>query len=113
MHAYRRSVPFWRHHFQQSPRSENFTLKTLAVLPAYQGKGYGKRLVKWGLDRALDRGVAAGVITADTNERFYRGCGFDVEVGKITEGEGNPLAGEMDGTILFRDPERDPGGDKK
>lgn len=98
-------MPFWIHHFQQSPRDENFTLKTLAVHPEYQGKGYGKSLVEWGLHRALTQRVSAGVITAAVNEAFYRRCGFNVKVGEITEGQNNPLIGEIDGTILFRYPE--------
>jgi len=103
MNAYRRAVPFFRHHWTGS-RSENFTLKTLGVLPEYQGKGYGKELVKWGLERAMDEGVAAGVISSYSNERFYRKCGFNVKVGKLIEGEGNPLSEFADGVILFKDP---------
>jgi len=74
------------------------------MLPEYQREGYGKRLVKWGLDRALDQGIAARAITANINEVCYRKFGFDVEVGNIADGE-------MGGTILFGYPKSDARGD--
>ena len=106
MHNYAKSVPFWFHHFSQGQAAQNLTLKSLAVLPEEQGKGYGKSLVQWGLDQALEGDYAAAVITADLNEPFYRKCGFDFKAGDITSGDGNPLAGELSGSILFRLPRR-------
>jgi len=106
MQNYAKSVPFWFHHFSQGQAAQNLTLKSLAVVPKEQGKGYGKLLVQWGLDQALEGGHAAAVITADSNEPFYRGCGFNFRAGDIASGDGNPLAGAINGSILFRLPER-------
>ena len=100
--AYQRAVPFFEHHWQGA-RAEHWSLETLGVLPEHQGKGYGRQLVMWGLKQAEEEGVAASVVCSAGSERFYKKCGFEIEVGSVTEGEGNPLSVVKGGTILFRD----------
>lgn len=43
------------------------------------------------------------MISALGKDGFYRRCGFDVEDGHATEGEGNPLSGVPGGLVMFRD----------
>ena len=86
-------------------RSTGWYLNCLAVDPAYEKLGYGRILVAWGIDQATSDKVAASVISAERKENFYRKCGFDIEVGRVTDGQGNPLKNKTDGgAILFRDP---------
>ncbi|KAL8725210.1 MAG: hypothetical protein Q9166_007492 [cf. Caloplaca sp. 2 TL-2023] len=94
-------------HFWSGARSTGWYLNFLAVHPKSQKQGYGTSLVQWGIERAKEENVAASVISGVGKDPFYRMCGFDVEVGKSTEGEGNPLKGKLDGggTVFFRDPE--------
>ncbi|KAL8815942.1 MAG: hypothetical protein Q9223_004977 [Gallowayella weberi] len=94
-------------HFWSGSRRTGWYLNFLGVHPDFQRQGYGTSLAEWGIERAKQEKVAASVISGVGRDPFYRRCGFDVEVGKSTEGEGNPLAGKVDGagTILFRDPE--------
>lgn len=94
-----RAVPF----FTDTLPTPRYSLETLAVHPSHQGHGYGRLLVEWGLDRAAKEKMPVTVITADSTEEFYLECGFEREVGNVTEGEGNPLAGVKGGVILVRD----------
>lgn len=97
--------PFIKHLWTGS-RANCWDLHSLAVAPAYQNRGYGRQLVKWGLEQAEREGVAASVLSAEGKERFYQRCGFVDVVGRATDGVGNPLAGRVrGGAILFRDPE--------
>ncbi|KAI7197263.1 hypothetical protein KC343_g2896 [Hortaea werneckii] len=94
--------PFVDHKWS-GKRAETWYLGLLAIHPDYQGHGIGKRLVAWGFDRAKADAVCVSVISALGKDGFYRGCGFDVDVGYATEGEGNPLSGVPGGLIMFRD----------
>lgn len=86
-------------------RSTGWYLNCLAVHPAYEKQGYGRILVAWGIDQAKRDGIATSVTSGEGRDNFYRRCGFDVEVGRVTDGEGNPLKNKTDGgAILFRDP---------
>jgi GNAT superfamily N-acetyltransferase len=88
--------------FGTSERAACLALELLAVDPAHQGLGIGRTLVAGGLERArsLNRGVS--VISADGKERFYKQCGFEELVGKITDGgERNPLNGVRGGEVRF------------
>jgi predicted N-acetyltransferase YhbS len=64
----------------------------LGVLPEYQGKGIGRKLVKWGMDSAAKEGIHASVISAPGKEPFYYKVGFEYQLGTSAMGEGNPLA---------------------
>ncbi|KAL8830191.1 MAG: hypothetical protein Q9191_001572 [Dirinaria sp. TL-2023a] len=92
-------------HHWSGQRSVGWYLNFLAVLPAYQCRGYGSNLVSWGVERAQQEGVAASVISGQRKDDFYKRCGFNIVVGNSTEGEGNPLKDITDGgTIFFREP---------
>ncbi|RMY38319.1 hypothetical protein D0865_13127 [Hortaea werneckii] len=69
----------------------------------FQGHGIGKQFVAWGFERAKADAVCVSVISALGKDGFYRSCGFDVDVGYATEGEGNPLSGVPGGLVMFRD----------
>ncbi|KAF2796993.1 acyl-CoA N-acyltransferase [Melanomma pulvis-pyrius CBS 109.77] len=99
------SVPYSKHHWD-GERQENWYLSLLAVHPDYQGKGFGRELVEWGLQQAQKENVHASVMSSEGNDAFYLRSGFEQVVGNATEGEGNPLAGIKGGSILFKYPKR-------
>ncbi|EMD87214.1 hypothetical protein COCC4DRAFT_27631 [Bipolaris maydis ATCC 48331] len=90
-------------HYWTGVHSENWYLSLCAVDPAYAGRGYGRLLVQWGLERAREEGVDASVVSSEESPGFYLRCGFDEVVGNAHEGEGNPLKvdGVRGGDILF------------
>lgn len=53
-----------------------WVLEYLAVDPGHQGKGVGKRLVRWGLDKARKDGTFAIVEATPAGEPCYKSCGF-------------------------------------
>lgn len=101
------SESFFKYHWNGVmngvPRKENWYLHLCCVAPGCQGKGYGKDLVKWGLDKASEEGVHASVMAAKGAEKFYAKYGYDEIVGNCCDGEENPLrkAGVTGGDILF------------
>ena len=91
-------------HQWSGSRSNGWYLNFLAVHPDFRNRRHGSNLVEWGVERAKEEEVTASVINGVGRDPFYRRCGFTVEVGKATDGEGKPLQGKVDGgTILFRD----------
>lgn len=99
-----RSFPFIAHYWRSPERVENWYLQLCGSGPEFQGKGYGRELVVWGLQRAKREGVAASVISAKGKEGFYKKCGFGVLVGWASEGgEANPLHLVPGGAILWAD----------
>ncbi|OCK80860.1 acyl-CoA N-acyltransferase [Lepidopterella palustris CBS 459.81] len=96
------SFPFFHHHWQ-GERANSVYLDLLAVHPKYQGRGLAKELVQWGLDKADAAGVCASVIASESGYGLYKRMGFTTEVGRCTEGEGNPLGELKSGAILFKD----------
>lgn len=52
-------------------------LKNIAVLPAFQGKGYGKKLVRFWQEKLREKGILQ-VGTGETPKTmgFYETCGF-------------------------------------
>ncbi|KAI7162324.1 hypothetical protein KC349_g2130 [Hortaea werneckii] len=94
--------PFVDHKWS-GERAETWYLGLLAIHPDFQGHGIGKQFVAWGFERAKADAVCVSVISALGKDGFYRSCGFDVDVGYATEGEGNPLSGVPGGLVMFRD----------
>jgi len=102
--VFARAKPFMAHHWT-GHRADVWSLETLGVKPEYQGKGYGKQLVQWGLERARQDCVSASVIASFDKENFYKACGFGEIVGNVCDGDGNPMAKFKGGELLFKDPE--------
>lgn len=85
-------------------RAESWYLEALAVHPKHQGKGVGRKLVRWGLGRAEEEGVCASVISAKGKDEFYRKAGFDWQDGTAGMGAGNPLANVEGGNMFWKMP---------
>jgi GNAT superfamily N-acetyltransferase len=107
------SEKFIEHHWSGS-RAECWDLGVLGVDPKQGGHGYGKLLVKYGLEVAKADGVAASVISALGRESFYTSLGFEDTVATVRDfgGSENPFYGREDlgGTIHFCDFGREPVG---
>lgn len=69
--------------------------------PDYQGQGFAKELLNWGIKEAKRLDVCTSLVSSHRGNRFYRKMGYTREVGMCTEGEGNLLAGIGSGWILF------------
>ncbi|KAK8110131.1 uncharacterized protein PG998_006588 [Apiospora kogelbergensis] len=52
-------------------------LELLAVRKSYHGKGLGKQLLNWGLERADQDGVEAYLQASPAGAPLYRKCGFE------------------------------------
>lgn len=101
-----RSFPFIAHYWKAPHRLENWYLQLCSTGPQYQGKGYGKELVLWGVQRAKAEGVAASLIAAKGKEGFYMKCGFGEPIGWASEGgEENPIHHVAGGAIMWIDAE--------
>lgn len=68
----------------------HWLLATLGTHPAFEGKGAGRMLIRWGLEKADEKAERCFVDSSLTAEGLYRKFGFEVEVGVLelgTQGE--------------------------
>jgi len=94
-------IPFAPEFFSAPHRKIHWSLENLAIHPDYQGRGYGRQLVEWGLEDAKHDptgNLPACVIAADGKEVFYQKCGFHELVGWLSKtvddkGRDNPMRG--------------------
>ena len=99
-----KSFVYIAHYWQTPARLENWYLQLCGTGPQFQGKGYGKDLVLWGVDRARQEGIAASLVSAKGKEGFYKKCGFGDPVGWASEGgDENPIHHVEGGAILWID----------
>ncbi|KAH0285564.1 hypothetical protein M436DRAFT_37431 [Aureobasidium namibiae CBS 147.97] len=97
-----RAGPFTEHYWKVPERLENWYLALLGTGPEYQGHGFGKELLKWGIERAEEEGICVSLVSANNKDGFYKRYGVDQEVGWASEGgEDNPLHDIAGGMILF------------
>lgn len=96
--------PFMKELF---PHEAYWELCTLATDSSYRQQGVGKSLADWGLGRAKQESLPAGVVAAKGLEDFYRKCGFEYCTGVASEvkigGITNPLTerGLGGGAVLW------------
>jgi GNAT superfamily N-acetyltransferase len=67
--------------------TQYWELLTLATHPDHRGRGIGRELVAWGLERARREGTRAVVCAAKGLDGFYQSCGFVEMVGWVCEAE--------------------------
>lgn len=96
-----RAHPFIDHYWATEERKDCFDLALCGVSTAAQGQGHGRELVRWGVEKAREEGVVAGLVAAKGKEGFYRKCGFGEPVGWASEGEENPIKDVPGGAIMF------------
>lgn len=89
----------------EGDRAECWSLSWLGVHPDYQGKGFSRELVRWGLDQAKAENVWAAVIAAKGKDPFYKNCGFEFVLGSGGMGKGNPLADIEGANMHWKAPE--------
>ncbi|KAJ4022890.1 hypothetical protein NW752_003345 [Fusarium irregulare] len=81
-------------------RAESWYLAALAIRPDFHGKGVGRRLVQWGMEKAQEEKICASLAAVDGTEEFYNKCGFTEQFGSAKAGEGNPLR-DVPGALMF------------
>ena len=83
-------------------------MRLLVVLPAYQGKGIGTRLLRWGLEQADQLGVKVWIDASPAGLGLYKKLGWE-EVSTLEIGlkEWGGKEGEVDLTVsLVREPRK-------
>ncbi|HAS09088.1 MAG TPA: hypothetical protein DCS55_00990 [Acidimicrobiaceae bacterium] len=72
---------------RQRPREPHWYLTHLAVRPDDQGRGLGRALLQWGIERADEEGVGTYLETTNPdNLSFYRAAGYS-QVGMVRVGD--------------------------
>jgi GNAT superfamily N-acetyltransferase len=69
-----------------------FMLNMLATHPEHQGRGAGKILLDWGIQKADDEGLMTYLNATDVGRRMYEKRGFEVK--KVIEWDRVPWGGE-------------------
>jgi GNAT superfamily N-acetyltransferase len=82
-------------------RTACLALDLLAIDPQFQNQEIGRAIVSAGLRQAEKEGRGVCVVCADGKETFYSRCGFGGSIGRITDGEGNPLGDVRGGEVKF------------
>jgi len=76
-------------------------LEMLVMHPAYQGRGHGAALVRWGLELAGMDGVQQGVIGPEKGMKLYRSLGFELVDELRWEGDDVTPGGLQLGVLRF------------
>lgn len=76
-----------------SPNKQAF-IKVIALLPEYQSRGIGKKIISWALEELRQIGCkSVGLYTDNTNipaQKCYKKCGFEITdtvIRKMTNGK--------------------------
>lgn len=82
---------------------ERWRLSYITVDPDCQGKGIGKRLVQWGLDRSEEEGSDAVLEATKAGQPLYEKLGFEVV------GTTSVPTSKIQGTVMVRKARRGAG----
>ncbi|KAF6812403.1 GNAT family protein [Colletotrichum musicola] len=80
----------------------HWSLVVLGVHPDWQGKGVGKKIMQWGLERAAAEDVPITLFASPAGHPFYKRLGFDVVGWATTES----VKWSEGGAVMILDPER-------
>lgn len=69
-----------------------FMLNQLATHPDHQGRGIGKLLLDWGMNKADEEGLVCYLNATEVGKRMYEKRGFEVR--KVIEWDREPWGGE-------------------
>ncbi|KAL0941495.1 GNAT family [Colletotrichum truncatum] len=85
-----------------APLKSFWNLIVLGVHPDWQGRGAGKKLMRWGLDRSAEDKVPIILIASTPGQRMYTRMGFDIVDWATTES----LSSAEGGAIMILDTNR-------
>lgn len=88
-------------HWDTAERKTRWHLHWLGVDPQHQRKGIGRHLAQWGLDRAIEDRVWAGIESSAVGEKLYTSMGFKVIGDRLPCIEGINM-----GTVMAWEPKR-------
>ncbi|OQV00858.1 hypothetical protein CLAIMM_06300 [Cladophialophora immunda] len=104
-------LPFSAQFMAAPQRQTHWSLEILGVHPNFQGRGFGRELVEYGMEMARSDPLGdlpVSVMSADGKEGFYQKCGFKHLVGYVSkaedeQGNENPLRrnGVGGGAVLW------------
>ena len=82
------------HYFKQVYGENRMQLRLLVTHPDYQRRGAGRKLVKWGIERAKEENLALTLFASPLGGHLYRKLGFrDLGVIKIqVDGESESIS---------------------
>ncbi|KAH0367072.1 hypothetical protein KCU65_g4900, partial [Aureobasidium melanogenum] len=92
------SDPGMEEYSEKPEYKETWDLELLFQSPQYQGRGFGRELVGWGIEWAKQEGIRVSVASAPGKEGFYKKLGIDEQV------EETPRDSQKDpfpGSLLF------------
>ncbi|KAL0640607.1 hypothetical protein Q9L58_000271 [Maublancomyces gigas] len=88
-------------HWDTAERKTRWHLHWLGVDPQHQRRGVGRQLAQWGLDRAIEDRVWAGIESSAVGEKLYTSMGFKVIGDRLPCIEGINM-----GTVMAWEPKR-------
>ena len=95
MRAFEESLENARtHYFKQVYGENRMHLRLLVTHPDYQSRGAGGTLVRWGIEKAMEKNIAVTLFAGPIGEHLYRKLGFrELSVIKIqVDGESESVS---------------------
>ena len=80
MAAYRAAINRAKAHFFDNKygAQQHYYLSLIATHPSYQGRGAGRALLEWGMEKAKREGWTVSLFSSPMGRRVYEKLGFEV-----------------------------------